>query len=65
MQRRIFPLLVSRLCPKLTINRRRSDNVDNSLNRGEKRADRSLDDGDPALARNCLAYARDGITSDP
>ena len=65
MQRRIFPLLGCRLRPKLTINRRRSDNINNSLNRGEKRADRSLDDGNSALARNCLAYAGDGITNDP
>ena len=65
MQRRIFPLLVSRLCPKLTVNRRRSDNVNNRLNRREKRADRSLDDGNPVLARNCFAYPRDGITNDP
>ena len=61
MQHRIFPLLGCRLCPKLTINRRRSDNVDNSLNRGEKRADRSLDDGNAALASKCLAYPGDCV----
>lgn len=65
MQRRIFPLLGCRLCTKLTVNRRHRDNINNSLNRREKRADRSLDDGNAALASQCLAYPGDGITNDP
>ncbi len=65
MPRRIFRLLGCRLCPKLTVNRRRSDNIDNSLNRREKRADRRLDDGNAALTRNCFAYPGDGITRYP
>ena len=65
MPRRIFRLLGCRLCPKLTVNRRHCDNINNSLNRREKRAYSSLDDGNAALARNCLAYPRDGITRYP
>ena len=65
MPRRIFRLLACRLCPKLTINRRHSDNIDNSLNRREKRADRRLDDGNAAVASQCLAYAGNRITRYP